>query len=67
MTQEFFDTDDYASRADCIVAKKIRIRELRKQGCCVISSILKGQQRGYHGYGTERDTSCRDVFMITIV
>lgn len=67
MEQEFFDVDDYATREDCIKAKKTRAKELRKQGYKVISSILKNQMRGYSGFGTAKDASCRDVFMITIL
>jgi len=66
MKQEFFDTDDYNLRSECIAAKNKRAKELRQQGYRVSSSILKNQQRGYSGFGSAKDTSCRDVFMLDV-
>ena len=67
MFQEFFDVDKFNTRSDCIAAKNKRVKELRVQGYRVISSILRNQQVGYSGFGTNRDTSCCDVFMISVI
>ena len=67
ITQEMFDTDDFATRELCIKTKNKRVKEFRAKGHKVISSILKNQQRGYSGLGSFRDCSCRDVFMISIL
>ncbi len=66
MWQEKFDVDKFNSREQCIKVKNIRAKELREKGHKVVSFILKNQERGYSGFGTVRDTSCRDVFMISI-
>ena len=66
MTQEFFDVDDYQDRKACLRAKRERVKKLRGAGKRVVLSILRNQQRGYSGFGTARDYSVRDVFMISI-
>ena len=66
MTQITFDVDDYSSREECIKAKKAKTKELRAEGFIVEPWILKNQQRGYSGYGTVRDMSIRDVFMLNV-
>jgi len=66
MKQEFFDPDIYESREECKSAAANRAKELKKEGFVVRRCILKNQQRGYSGFGTSRDCSVRDVFMLNI-
>jgi hypothetical protein len=66
LEQEWFDPDDFADRKAALKARRERIRELKTAGYCVLAFTLPNQQRGYSGFGTVRDTSCRNLYGINI-
>ena len=74
-TQESFDPDDYGGREEAKAARDARYKELiewnKKYGgnrpVILRRWVLKNQMRGYSGFGTAKDTSLRDVFMLNII
>tara|TARA_Y100000310_G_C20258445_1_gene612483 strand:+ start:441 stop:659 length:219 start_codon:yes stop_codon:yes gene_type:complete len=65
-TQRSYDPDIYGSKE---VAKQERDKEykrLKATGCNPTRWVLKGQERGYSGFGTSRDLSRRDIYMLDI-
>ena len=66
MQQFSFDPDDYETRKECLAARKEKARAMRSIGYRVGLWTLRNQQRGYSGFGTIRDTSCRSVYMLNV-
>lgn len=65
MKQYFFDPDEYDSKES---VKKARNEMAKKfKGQRIVKSTLENQQRGYSGFGTGRDVSCRSVYMLTVI
>jgi len=67
MQQFTYDPDDYGGNKQAIAARNKRAKELRKQGHRVLCDTLRNQERGYSGFGTARDHSRRNVYMLSIL
>ncbi len=66
MEQLSFDPDKYESAEAAKKARDVEYRKLKEQGADCSRWVLKNQQRGYSGFGTSRDMSVRDVYMINV-
>jgi len=66
MQQKSYDPDRYGSSAKALKARNADMKEYKKEGRRVRGWALRGQQRGYSGLGTSRDTSSRTVYMLDI-
>jgi len=65
--QHAFDPDKYETQKECLAARKEKARGLKSMGYRVHLWTLSNQQRGYSGFGTVRDSSCRSVYMLDVL
>ena len=62
-----YDPDDYAGGAkEAQAERRLKAKAMRDEGRRTYMFALPGQQRGYSGLGSERDLTCRTVYMLDI-
>ena len=66
MQQKSFDPDKYGGAKKALQARNKVMKEYKQDGYKVRGWSLSGQQRGYSGFGSDRDTSVRTVYMLDI-